>query len=67
MNDMRSSSVTRLADHDGRVRRAMAARRRLLEQSSGRGDDRSGGRAWINGRELGGTPSGVAHLAVTFD
>ena len=72
MNDMSSSSVTRLAEYENRGRRlshAMAARRRLHEQAARSLTRRepSGGRAWINGRELGGGDQRFAHLGVGFD
>ena len=44
---------------DAAVERAMSARREL--------DGPSGGRAWINGRELGGTDARHAHLYETYD
>jgi hypothetical protein len=45
---------------DQRVSRLIQARRRL---SSPRG----GGRAWINGREVGGPDSRYAHLSSVYD
>ena len=45
---------------DQRMSRTIQARRRL---SSPRG----GGRAWINGQEVGGTDSRYAHLASSYD
>jgi hypothetical protein len=45
---------------DQRMSRVIQARRRL---SSPRG----GGRAWINGREVGGPDSRYAHLACIYD
>jgi hypothetical protein len=45
---------------DQRMSRVVQARRRL---SSPRG----GGRAWINGREVGGADSRYAHLASVYD
>ncbi len=68
MKRMKSTSVTRLNDYEGRVSRAMAARRRLPERAARTGEPEAPrGRAWINGHELGGTDARVAHLAVTFD
>ena len=43
----------------GRVERAAEARRRL--------DERGSGRAWINGREIGGPDARFAHLARSYD
>ena len=45
---------------DQRMSRVIQARRRL---SSPRG----GGRAWINGREVGGPDSRYAHLSAVYD
>ena len=45
---------------DQRMSRVIHARRRL---SSPRG----GGRAWINGREVGGPDSRYAHLSAVYD
>ena len=45
---------------DQRMSRAIQARRRL---SSPRG----GGRAWINGREVGGQDLRYAHLSAVYD
>ena len=47
-------------DRDQRVSRTIQARRRL---SSPRG----GGRAWINGREVGGADPRYAHLSRSYD
>jgi hypothetical protein len=63
MNDMKTSSVTEITDR--RVRRAVAARRRLTSER--RRHARRTGRVWINGSELGGTDPRHAHLALTFD
>jgi hypothetical protein len=48
------------ARRDQRMSRAIQARRRL---SSPRG----GGRAWINGREVGGPDLRYAHLSCIYD
>ena len=48
------------AHRDQRMSRVIQARRRL---SSPRG----GGRAWINGREVGGPDSRYAHLSSIYD
>lgn len=45
---------------DQRMSRVIQARRRL---SSPRG----GGRAWINGKEVGGPDTRYAHLSVVYD
>ncbi len=69
MKDMKTSPVTQMSEHQRRVRRAIEARRALLS-TAGRRDERrprSGGRAWINGFELGGTETRHLPLAVQFD
>ena len=53
-------TLPRGASRDQRMSRVIQARRRL---SSPRG----GGRAWINGREVGGPDSRYAHLASVYD
>ena len=45
---------------DQRMSREIQARRRLTSP-------RGGGRAWINGREVGGPDSRYAHLASIYD
>ena len=71
MNDMSTSSVTRISEYEDRgrrVSRAVAARRRLHDSAAKeRHGARSGGRAWVNGRELGGTDPRHAHLGLSFD
>ena len=49
-----------VGSRDQRMSRVIQARRRL---SSPRG----GGRAWINGREVGGPDSRYAHLSAVYD
>jgi hypothetical protein len=69
MKPMRSSSVTAIGnrrDRSRRVGRAVAARRRLEDGGERRRRAR-GGRAWINGRELGGEDPRFAHLSLSFD
>ncbi len=48
------------AGRDQRMSRVIQARRRLPSP-------RGGGRAWINGREVGGTDSRYSHLASIYD
>lgn len=70
MNHMKTSSVTAMSEHRDRGRRigrAMAARRQLDRSGERRRDRRSGGRVWVNGRELGGTDPRLAHLTESFD
>jgi hypothetical protein len=72
MEDMNTSSVTHMSDRQQRgrrVRRAIEARRGLVaatEIGPARRRPR-GGRAWINGFELGGTDDRHMSLAVQFD
>jgi hypothetical protein len=71
MDDMKASSITLMSDHRNRgrrIHRAVEARRELRAARSGRKSRRrAGGRAWINGFELGGTDSRHTPLAVQFD
>ncbi len=53
-------TLPRGASRSQRMSRAIQARRRL---SSPRG----GGRAWINGREVGGDDSRYSHLSASYD
>jgi glutathione S-transferase len=46
-----------------RLERAMEARRRLADSA----EARHGGRAWINGEEVGGANPRFAHLSASFD
>ena len=46
-----------------RLERAMEARRRLASADAGR----HGGRAWINGEEVGGADPRFAHLSASHD
>jgi len=65
---MNTSSVTTIGEYAGRerrIRRAIDARRRLTGDRRAR--RRTGGRAWLNGQELGGTDPRHAHLSVSFD
>jgi hypothetical protein len=52
-------SLPRGSARDQRLARAIETRRAL--------DRRSGGRAWINGREVGGPDGRFAHLAASHD
>jgi hypothetical protein len=54
-------------DRSRRVARAMNARRRLRVAPDRRRRRRDGGRAWVNGRELGGTRLALSHLAEIYD
>jgi hypothetical protein len=50
-----------------RVAAAVAARHSLAHESERRGRRRSGGRAWLNGVELGERRHAVAHLGESYD
>jgi hypothetical protein len=70
MKRVRTSPVIAISDYGERSRklgRAVAARRRLDAREERRGRGRSGGRLWVNGRELGGTDPRHEHLALSFD
>jgi hypothetical protein len=69
---MSTPAVIPLDEHrrqSRRFRRALAARailRAAVEDSAGEAE-RPTGRAWINGREVGGTMPRHAHLTVSYD
>lgn len=54
------TSLPRGTDRDQRMSRTIQARRRL-------NSPRGGGRAWINGREVGGSDPRWAHLSSSYD
>ena len=54
------TSLPRGTDRDQRMSRTIQARRRL-------NSPRGGGRAWINGREVGGTDPRWDHLSAGHD
>lgn len=66
MSTMDQPPVIQL-DQSRRVARAMNARRRLRPAPERRQRDRVHGRAWLNGRELGGTRLALSHLAEIYD
>ena len=67
MTGMRRPAVTELQERRGRrVSRAVAARRGL-DRAPFPDGRRSGGRAWVNGVELGGTDPRHAPLALSYD
>ena len=47
-----------------RLERAIEARRRLADSADA---PRLGGRAWINGEEVGGVDPRFAHLSASYD
>jgi hypothetical protein len=65
MNE-RVTSLPDRAERGRRLDRAVEARRRL-ESSAEQAFDRRGGRAWINGREVGGTHPSLSHLESSYD
>ena len=54
------------AERSRRVDRVIEARRRL-QASAEQALERGGGRAWINGDEVGGTHPGLSHLESSYD
>jgi hypothetical protein len=50
-----------------KIEAARDARRRLDTTRERREQRRPGGRVWVNGSELGGARSALAHLAETHD
>jgi hypothetical protein len=69
MITMESATVVSLDLRRERGRRVARAidMRRGLETSDRRRRTRGGGRAWINGHELGGPREALAHLGHTHD
>lgn len=69
MQTMESATVVNLdgrRERGRRVARAIDTRRRI-EGKDRRRRARRGGRAWINGQELGGRSEALAHLGTTHD
>jgi hypothetical protein len=69
MSTMESATVISLDTRRERGRRVERAidMRRSLEPAERRRRRRRGGRAWINGHELGGESAALAHLGTTHD
>ena len=72
MHDVNRAAVTEIhAQRTKRVSRAMAARRQLdrapFPAHGSGGRPRGGGRAWVNGIEVGGTDPRHATLAASYD
>ena len=66
MPDMNSTIVT--LDRSRRLNRAVDARRRLRDVTPERRErERSRGRVWVNGGELGGARAAFAHLGESYD
>jgi|1185.fasta_scaffold45462_3 hypothetical protein len=69
MQTMESATVVNLdlrRERGRRVARVIDTRRRI-ESTERRRRTRRGGRAWINGHELGGPSEALAHLGTTHD
>jgi hypothetical protein len=70
MQTMHSATVIQISsarDRGRRMSRAMDARRHLRERTEARASVRPGGRAWVNGAELGGPRGAYAHLDESYD
>jgi hypothetical protein len=70
MQSMETATVISLdmrRERGRRVARAIDTRRRLENPADRRGRPRRGGRAWLNGDELGGQRDALAHLDRTHD
>ena len=67
MHDMNSATVTSIDDRRRRVARAAAARRGIESADRRRHERPRGGRAWVNGVELGAGRETLAHLAYGHD
>jgi hypothetical protein len=69
MQSMETATVISLdlrRERGRRVARVIDTRRRI-ESSDRRRRERRGGRAWLNGQELGGQRDALAHLGTTHD
>jgi hypothetical protein len=68
MSNMNSAQVIAF-DRSRRISRVMATRRRLFDTapSDRRERNRSSGRVWVNGSELGGARAALAHLSESYD
>jgi hypothetical protein len=69
IQSMESAQVVSLDARRERGRRVARAIdvRRGLETVDGRGRTRRGGRAWVNGRELGGRREALSYLGAIHD
>jgi hypothetical protein len=67
MSNMSSATVIAF-DRSRRISRVMATRRRLFDATPERRErQRSSGRVWLNGSELGGARAALAHLSESYD
>ena len=64
MNEASVTDLPKARRQARRLARAIEARRRLADSAE---RARHGGRAWINGEEVGGVDPRFAHLTVSFD
>jgi hypothetical protein len=69
MHDMQPATVISLEQRRERGRRVARAidTRRRLESTERRKRRRGGGRAWLNGHELGDRRDSLAHLGAVHD
>jgi hypothetical protein len=70
MKPVKSASVIRMSstrEREHKVSRALGARHRVEKAAGGRGQRRFYGRAWINGREIGGSDPRYEHLVSSYD
>lgn len=62
-----NASVTAIREVQGTRRARRAARPRALERPASEPAPRSGGRMWLNGRELGDRHDRFAYLTNSYD
>ena len=70
MPDMSTSTVVPIEaarERSARVARAIDARRALEATERRSAERHGGGRAWLNGSELGGARAAFAHLGESYD
>ena len=70
MRNMNGATVIQMQgarDRGRRMSRAVEARRRLRDRRDRRGRERSSGRVWVNGAELGGSRGAYSHLSESYD
>jgi hypothetical protein len=67
MSTTRVIPIAAARDRSARVARAMDARRGFRDHDDRRARERRGGRAWLNGSELGGARAALAYLADSYD
>ena len=71
MKRVNATPVVAIEERRRRISRAVAARRRLdrapFPSERRRAERRAGGRAWVNGIEVGGTDPRHSPLALSYD